>query len=389
MPEGPLVLTSPPARTGTRRKARPVPVWDRFVRVFHWSLVGLIAVAAATGFLGDATWVDVHVWGGTAALALVAARVIWGLTGTTHARFSDFVAGPRAILAHIRALAAGRAGRHFGHNPLGGLMILALLAMIVALTATGVVVLGGVLKSGPVAFATSFATGWDVRGIHKILAIGLLAMIGLHVAGAVFESLRTRENLVRAMVHGRKESRPGDAPPPHKVPRPVLAGVLMVVLLTAGAGTVFALAQRPGLGVPHAKLDPVYAKECGDCHVAYHPSLAPAATWSGVMADLSHHFGDNAELDAATASHIRDYLLANSAEHYDTLPANRLRRTDPAHPLRITATPFWRRMHRRIPDSTFAAKQVVARSNCSACHHDVASGLFHPSAIEIPEDAEP
>jgi hypothetical protein len=267
-------------------------------------------------------------------------------------------------------------------------MILALLAVVIALTATGAVVLGGVLKSGPFAFATSFAIGWGVREVHKILAVALLAMIGLHVAGAVFESLRTRENLVRAMVHGRKEIRPGDAGPPRKVARPALAGIVTTLLLMAGAGTVYALAQRPCLGVPRAKLDPAYAAECGACHITYHPSLAPAATWSAIMANLTDHFGDNAEADAATASHIRAYLLAHSAEHYDTLPANRLRRIDPADPLRITATPFWQHMHRRIPDSVFAAKQVVARSNCSACHHDVASGLFKPTAIEIPEDAE-
>ena len=92
--------------------------------------------------------------------------------------------------------------------------------------------------------------------------------------------------------------------------------------------------------------------------MAYHPSLAPAASWSAMMDDLSHHFGENAELDPATADHIRSYLLAHSAEHYDTLVANRLRQTDPADPLRITATPFWQRIHRRISASVFASKQV-------------------------------
>jgi hypothetical protein len=281
------------------------------------------------------------------------------------------------------------AERHRGHDPLGGAMIVALLTVIVAVTVTGVVVLGGVLKSGPLAFATSFAIGWDVRGVHKLLAIGLLALISLHVAGAVFESWRTRENLVRAMVDGNKLAPSGDIAPPSTVARPVLAAIIATLLLLSGAGIVHTLAQRPGLGVPRAPLDPVYAEECGACHMAYHPSLAPNATWSAMMVDLAHHFGQNAEVDTATADHIRTYLLANSAEHYDTFAANRLRRMDPADPLRITAAPFWKRMHRRIPASVFASKQVVARVNCAACHHDAASGLFEPSAIQIPENAEP
>lgn len=268
-------------------------------------------------------------------------------------------------------------------------MIVTLLVIVVLLALTGVVAQGGALKTGPLAFMTTYNIGWAMRSVHQLIAYLLLGLVILHVAGVLFESRRSCENLVRAMFDGRKPTRPGDVAPPPALERPVLAAVVATLLMLAGAGTVYALAQRPGLGVPRAPLDPVYTTECGACHIAYHPSLAPAASWSAMMNDLSHHFGENAELDAATADHIRTYLLAHSAEHYDTLVANRLRQTDPADPLRITATPFWQRIHRRISASVFASKQVVARSNCSACHHDVASGLFEPSAIEIPENAKP
>lgn len=365
-----------------------VKVWDLGVRAFHWSLLAALTVALITGLLLLPLWITLHLIAGTAAVVLVAARVVWGVWGPGAARFSSFVRGPRAVLDHYHELARGTAHRHLGHNPLGGAMIVSLLIIVVLLGLTGVVAQGGMLKSGPFAFMTSYEVGRFVRHVHKFFALLLLGLVVLHVAGALFESRRSREHLVRSMIHGHKPVRPGDITPPATRARPVLAGAVAAVLLLAGAGTVYALAQRPGLGVPKAPLDPVYVNECGACHMPYHPSLAPAATWSAIMANLTHHFGQDASLDAATTAHIRKYLLAHSAEHYDTLAANRLRRTDPADPLRITATPFWQHIHRRIPASVFASKQVVSRGNCSACHHDAARGLFQPSAIQIPEDAK-
>jgi cytochrome b len=366
-----------------------VQVWDIGVRVFHWSLAATATVALLTGLALLPTWITLHLVAGTAAVALVVARVVWGVWGPGPARFTSFVQGPRALLEHCRALAAGTAHRHLGHNPLGGAMIVALIAAVVLLALTGVVAEGGALKSGPLAFMTTFAVGWSVRQLHSVMAYVLLGLVVLHVAGVVFESRRSRENLVRAMVDGHKPARPGDIAPPRAAAHPVLAAAVATVLLVAGTAVIVALAQRPGLGTPRAPIDPLYDAECGECHIAYHPSLLPAVSWSAIMADLSHHFGDNASLDAATADRLRTYLLAHSAEHYDTLPANRFRQTDPAAPLRITATPFWQRRHHDIPDSVFAAPQVRARSNCGACHEDAAGGLFAPSAIAIPEDAEP
>jgi len=379
-------IKQPAARADVQADAK---VWDIPLRIFHCSLVAAVAAALVTGLVLPPTWITLHLVAGTTAAALVAVRVVWGLWGPGAARFASFVHGPRTLLIHCRELADGTARPHLGHNPLGSAMIFALLVAVILLALTGVVAQGGVLKMGSLAFMTTYDAGWAVRQVHKIISYILLGSVALHIAGVLFESRRSRENLIRAMFDGRKAARPGDIAPPPIVARPVLSAVVATLLLLAGAGTVDTLARLPGLGVPRTPLDPVYADECGACHIPFHPSLAPAAAWTAIMADLSHHFGDNAELDAATAERLRKYLLANSAEHYDTLAAHRLRQIDPADPLRITATPFWQRAHRRIPASVFASKQVVARSNCSACHQDTASGLFEPSAIQIPENAEP
>ncbi|WP_207102943.1 cytochrome b/b6 domain-containing protein [Paracoccus shandongensis] len=171
-----------------------VAVWDGFVRLFHWSLVILIAGDWLTAD-GPKLW---HEAMGYAVAALVAARLVWGFVGPRHARFGDFVRGPRAVLAYLRALRAGREPRYLGHNPAGGAMIVALL-LVVAGTA-----LTGWLQTTDAFWGSSV-----MEEIHETLATLILVLAGLHVAGVVVESLRHRENLVLSMLTGTK--RPLDA----------------------------------------------------------------------------------------------------------------------------------------------------------------------------------
>ncbi len=110
-----------------------VKVWDPFVRVFHWSLVALFTTAFVTSEVSE----TVHIYAGYGVLALVAARLVWGVIGTRHARFNDFVWRPSAVLAYIRDAIRFRAKRYLGHNPAGGAMVLALLMAVAATGATG------------------------------------------------------------------------------------------------------------------------------------------------------------------------------------------------------------------------------------------------------------
>jgi cytochrome c len=132
-----------------------------------------------------------------------------------------------------------------------------------------------------------------------------------------------------------------------------------------------------------------WAKECAACHIAFHPSLLPADSWNKVMDTLPDHFGEDASLDEVTTAEIKTFLAANSAEHWDTLPANRLRSVDPAKPTEITATRFWTRMHGEIDTAVFESKPVGAKQNCVACHGDAASGMFAPQNISIPKEMTP
>jgi len=183
---------------------RTVRIWDPLVRVLHWGLALSIAVAWLT-YEGGSSIARIHEAAGYIALALIGMRLIWGfLAPSEHARFASFLCSPGQTWAYARSVAAGRENRYLGHNPLGAWMIVALLAT--AATAAG---------SGWLYVTDAYwGVPW-VEALHETSAVLLLVLIGIHVAGVVFTSWRHRENLVAAMIHGRKADT--DAPRP---PRP-------------------------------------------------------------------------------------------------------------------------------------------------------------------------
>ena len=360
------------------------PVWDRGVRAFHWLLAAAVAGGAYTGFFDKRLALRLHLILGVAVMVLVAFRLVWGFLGGSYARFASFVPSPRALIEHLRRLGDPHPARHLGHNPLGALMVLGLLCVLAAIAATGTVALGGFLKQGPLAPFTSFATGQLLLQVHKALAILLVAMVVAHLAGVAFESWRQHENLVGAMLTGRKRVLPPAEQAAPVRPHPRAAAAVLAATVAAGGAGVALLAARPGLGVPPARLDPTYVADCGACHMAYPPELLPAPSWSAIMADLSHHFGEDASLGPRDTAAIAAWLRANAATRWDTLPAHLFRTVDPAKPTLITATPAWRRLHRAIPAAVFRQQPVVSAANCGACHRDAASGRFAPQQIVLP-----
>ncbi|WP_395139512.1 cytochrome b/b6 domain-containing protein [Schlegelella aquatica] len=179
-------MNTVPSRADEGRTRR---VWDPLVRVLHWTFVAGVAAAWVTSEEGRA----LHEPIGYVVAAAVALRLAWGLIGPRYARFAQFVRGPGTTLAYAGAALSGRAPRYVGHNPLGGWMILALLALLAITAATG----WGMTTE---AF---FGDEW-LEELHEGAATGLLGLVLLHVAGVVWSSLQHGENLVRAMIDGRK-----------------------------------------------------------------------------------------------------------------------------------------------------------------------------------------
>lgn len=172
-------------------------VWDIAVRLLHWALVVAISTAwLSTLGLG---FVKLHEPAGYVALSALVARIFWGFAGTHYARFSQFVRGRSSTLRYAGLLRHKQAPRYIGHNPLGAWMVLALMAFVGATGFTGWL------------YTTDqfWGEAW-LDQLHSLLAWTLLALIALHLAGVVFTSLGHRENLVRAMITGRKAAPRGD-----------------------------------------------------------------------------------------------------------------------------------------------------------------------------------
>jgi cytochrome b len=168
-------------------------VWDAPVRVFHWLLV--LSFGAAYLTAESERWRLVHVTAGYTMAGLVAFRIVWGLVGTRHARFTDFVRGPRAVLAYLKSLAGPHPEHHAGHNPAGALAIVGLLLLAAVTTASG--------------WATYNEVGGEwLEEVHETVANGMLLLVIVHVAAVLLSSWLHRENLVGAMMHGRKPAPP-------------------------------------------------------------------------------------------------------------------------------------------------------------------------------------
>ena len=168
-----------------------IKVWDPFVRVFHWSLAGLFLLAYATGDEIE----KVHIAAGYAIAGLLALRIVWGFVGPHHARFSDFVRTPRVVLTYLRDVALLRAPRYLGHNPAGGMMVVALIVTLLGTCTTGYMMTTG-----------SFWGAKWVEEVHETFAHITIGLVVVHVLGVLVASFEHRESLVTAMITGRKRA---------------------------------------------------------------------------------------------------------------------------------------------------------------------------------------
>lgn len=175
---------------------KKILVWDLPVRLGHWLMVGGFALAWATG--DSEKWRLVHVFAGSTVMAVAAYRLLWGLVGSRYARFAEFVRGPRQAVAYLKSLLRARPPHYAGHNPAAGLAI--------------VLLLGLALASGASGWLTYQEIGGEwLEELHEFLTGLMLAAVGVHLLGVLVGSLAHRENLVWAMVTGRKLGEPAEA----------------------------------------------------------------------------------------------------------------------------------------------------------------------------------
>ena len=208
---------------------REVRIWDLPTRIFHWVLVALVVVCYLSGDNGR---FDIHIPAGQALLVLVFARVLWGFVGSEPSRFRAFVRPVGEIVAYARTLGKRAPGHHPGHNPLGGLSVVAMLAVLLLQAGLGMfaVDVDG-LHEGPLSFLVSYDAAREAAELHEDVVDVLLVLVGLHVAAILFYRVFKRERLVKPMVTGRATLPAAGRPPP----RLVSAWRALLVLAIAAA----------------------------------------------------------------------------------------------------------------------------------------------------------
>ncbi len=180
-----------------------IKVWDPFVRIFHWTLVLLFIIA----FASEDGPENIHVFAGYGISLLALFRIFWGFVGTRYARFSDFAYGKASQKRYLKSLIKLKPEHYTGHNPAGGLMVFILLGALLMQCFLGMVMISG---DGEGPFAGTFLSIFSnpfIEELHDALGHGLLLLIVIHIGGVIVSSLLHRENLIRAMVTGKK-SRP-------------------------------------------------------------------------------------------------------------------------------------------------------------------------------------
>lgn len=183
-------------------------LWDPALRMFHWLLALSVTGAWVLGKFGGnmgITKMTLHFWCGYMVIALLGFRLIWGVIGPAPARFSTFVKGPTAILGYAGKLHRREPSHWDGHNPLGALSVIAMLAALAAQVATGLVSdPNDYINVGPLANKVSSATSKKALGWHALLANIIMILVVLHIVMIMFYRFWKRENLIKPMITGKK-----------------------------------------------------------------------------------------------------------------------------------------------------------------------------------------
>jgi cytochrome b len=176
-------------------------VWDVPTRVFHWTIIALVGISWYSAHQG---LMKVHLWSGSTLLSLLLFRIAWGVLGSTTARFSNFVAGPRAVVRYFRGSMTGDKRLYAGHNPAGGLMVVALIAALLAQAIIGLFSNDGIRFNGPLALWVSTDLSDRLTEVHGILFNVILLLVWMHMVAVFFYLCVKAENLIKPMVTGYK-----------------------------------------------------------------------------------------------------------------------------------------------------------------------------------------
>ncbi|MCK5525201.1 MAG: cytochrome b/b6 domain-containing protein [Thiomargarita sp.] len=373
-----------------------IRIWDLPTRLFHWLLVFAFILAWLSQ--GDDRYLDIHVFSGYLFLGLLLFRLIWGIVGSHYARFSHFAFGWAKVWHYLKTLFTQQHSRKarihfFGHNPAGSWAVFLILGLSLIVSLTGLLTLGGEEQHGLFAGVINFALGNTFHWWHNIIAWLMLCFIGIHILGVLIESRLHHENLVKAMITGFKVTNTSfkATSTSFNVPRHGL--IAAALLLTVIAGTLnyfkgYFQQEQPYLPFvgPDLPDNASWREACGECHLAYHPTLLPARSWQRMLTEQHDHFEEDLDLDEETVTKLHHFAIKNAAESMLTEAAWKINHSTPLEqsPLRITKTSYWIEQHQNIDNNIWQHPDVNFQGNCGACHLDAERGTFEDAAMHLP-----
>lgn len=207
---------------------KKVKLWDAPVRVFHWSLALLVGAAFLTGLSGGG-WMDWHGRIGSATAGLIGFRLAWGIVGSTYARFATFIRGPATIAAYLRG-----EWRGLGHNPLGALSVIGMLAVLTLQVISGLFANDDIAFQGPYNRLIGEEAAALALYLHNRTYWLIAALVGLHLGAIAFYARVRGENLVKPMLTGVKE-----IPPVVPAPAEVAGGGLRSLAIALAVAAFF------------------------------------------------------------------------------------------------------------------------------------------------------
>ncbi len=221
----------------TRRGPRAVMIWDLPTRLFHWLLAALVVASFASGKIAGNAMVY-HEWCGGAILALLLFRAVWGFIGSTPSRFRTFLSGPSTVFRYALTLLRRDADQHLSHNPLGGWSVMAMLLVLLIQAGTGLFANDDIATEGPLYKWVSKAASDRLTSVHRLNQDVIIFLAAVHVAAVLFHLIYKKENLITAMITGKKSWK--GSPKAEMTPAPVWRAALAAAV---AAGAVYSLVR--------------------------------------------------------------------------------------------------------------------------------------------------
>ena len=215
-----------------------IRLWDLPTRIFHWSLVLAVLIAFVTAKIGG-DWMELHGKAGLAIIGLLAFRLIWGLVGSTHARFRNFAPSPARVRTYLKGRWQG-----VGHNPLGALSVFALLGLLAVQAVTGLFSNDDIAFNGPLSALVEKARSDSLTGLHHQLSNVLLTLLALHIVAIIFHVWFRKNNLVKPMLTGWKEVPSGKSASGGSIAG-LIAALLIALAAVYGASGAPLLKESP------------------------------------------------------------------------------------------------------------------------------------------------